>query len=202
MGIKREGRTVVLESSASEEVSSTSSDDKKGELRSKKRHDVRRQGQQEESYRKGYGVKGKAKAKVAEVNRRSTSDEREDERTEHAVDVDIRHRCALDAICALNDQLSDIQKEAVRRMVWRLVLEYRTFLMDRHLVQALLQAWNPKSKCFKVGRREVPFSHFDVALLMGFPATGKRIAFEMSDGGSEVEQVVKGAMEKRVCRER
>ena len=90
-----------LESSASEEVSSSSGDDKKGELCLKKRHDVRRQGQRDEGHRKGYGVKGKGN--VGEVKRRSTSDERQDERTEHVVDVDIRHRCALDAICALND---------------------------------------------------------------------------------------------------
>ena len=89
------------ESSASEEVSSSSGDDKKGELCLKKRHDVRRQGQRDEGHRKGYGVKGKGN--VGEVKRRSTSDERQDERTEHVVDVDIRHRCALDAICALND---------------------------------------------------------------------------------------------------
>ncbi|KAJ8421347.1 hypothetical protein Cgig2_027955 [Carnegiea gigantea] len=135
------------ESYASEEVSSSCSDHMKGELRSKKRHDVRREGQREVGHRKGYGVKGKGKA--GEVKRRSTSDERKDDGIEQAVDVDIRHRCALDAICALNDQLSDIQKEAVRGMVW-----------------------------------------------MG------SVAFERSDGGSEVEQVLKGAMEERVCRER
>ncbi|KAJ8428740.1 hypothetical protein Cgig2_022650 [Carnegiea gigantea] len=150
-------------------------------------------------HRKGYRVKGKGK--VEEVKRRSTSDEREDGGTGQDVDIDIRHRCALDAIYALTNELSDIQKEAVRGMVWSLVLEYRTFLMDRQLVQALLQAWNPESKCFKLGQREVSFSHFDVALLTGFPASGKRIAFERSDGGSEVEQVLKGAMEERVRRE-
>ena len=58
----------------------------------------------------------KGKRKVGEGKMRSTSDEREDKRIKHAVDVDIRHRCALDAICALNDQLSDIQKDAVRGM--------------------------------------------------------------------------------------
>ncbi|KAJ8442638.1 hypothetical protein Cgig2_003682 [Carnegiea gigantea] len=82
------------------------------------------------------------------------------------------------------------------------MLEYRTFLMDGHLVQTLLQAWNPESKCFKLGRREVLFSHFDIALLTGFPATRKLVTFKRSDGGSEVEQVLKGAMEERVCRER
>ncbi|KAJ8443294.1 hypothetical protein Cgig2_015772 [Carnegiea gigantea] len=79
--------------------------------------------EQEEGHRKGYGVKGKGL--VGEVKRRSTSDKREDERTEHAVDVDIRHRCALDVICALNDQLSDIQKEAVRGMLVMGAMEER-----------------------------------------------------------------------------
>jgi len=51
-------------------------------------------------------------------------------------------------------------------------------------------------------QKEVPFSHFDVALLMGFPATGKRVAFERSDGRREAEEVLKGAMEERVSRER
>ncbi|KAJ8429907.1 hypothetical protein Cgig2_025337 [Carnegiea gigantea] len=92
------------ESSASKEVSSSSSDHMKRELRLKKRHDVRSEGQREMGRRKRYGVK--AKGKVGEVK----------------------------------------------------------------------------------GRR--------------FPATGKRIAFERSNGGSEVEQVLKGAMEERVCRER
>ncbi|KAJ8446950.1 hypothetical protein Cgig2_006578 [Carnegiea gigantea] len=128
------------ESSASEKVSSSSNDHMKGELWSKKRHDVQCEGQREVGHRKG-------------------------------------HRCALDAICALNDQLSYIQKKAIRGM-------------------------NPKSKYFKLGRREVPFSHFDAALLTGFSATGKRIAFERSNGGNQVEQVLKGAMEEHVCRER
>ncbi|KAJ8443351.1 hypothetical protein Cgig2_015832 [Carnegiea gigantea] len=169
---------------------------------SKKRHDLRRQRQRVVGHWKGFGVKGKGK--VNEVKGRSTDDEKEDTSRQQAVDVDvdIRHHCPLDVICALNDQLSDIQKEAVRGMVWSSVLEYRTFLMDRHLVQTFLQAWNVESKCFKLGRTEVLFSHFDVTLLMGFPATRKRVAFERSAGGSEVEEVLKGAMEERVCRER
>ena len=55
-----------------------------------------------------------------------------------------RQSMLLDAICALNDQLSDMQKKAVRGMVWSPVLEYRTFLMDRHLVQALFTSAEPR----------------------------------------------------------
>ena len=49
------------ESSASEEVSSSSSGHMKEELPSKKRHDVRCEGQREVGHRKGYEVKGKGK---------------------------------------------------------------------------------------------------------------------------------------------
>ncbi|KAJ8430475.1 hypothetical protein Cgig2_003057 [Carnegiea gigantea] len=50
--------------------------------------------------------------------------------------------------------------------------------------------------CFKLGQKEVSFLYFDVALLTGLLATGKRIAFERSEGTSEVEEVLKGAMEE------
>ncbi|KAJ8422969.1 hypothetical protein Cgig2_002580 [Carnegiea gigantea] len=115
-------------------------------------------------HRKGLGVN--RKGKVEEVKRISRNDEREVGGREQGMDVDIKHRYTLDTICALNNQLSDIHKEAVREM------------------------------------RELPFSHFDVALLTGFPATGKCVTFERSDGGSEVEEVLKGAMEECVSRER
>ncbi|KAJ8447197.1 hypothetical protein Cgig2_030428 [Carnegiea gigantea] len=105
------------ESAAREDVSNSSSSDHfKGEMRLKKRHDQRRERQRVVGHTKGFGVKGKGKGKAEDVKRRSTYDEREDAGRQQAVDVDIR--CALDAICALNDQLSDIQKEAVRGMVW------------------------------------------------------------------------------------
>ncbi|KAJ8426838.1 hypothetical protein Cgig2_025243 [Carnegiea gigantea] len=125
---------------------------------SKKRYEVRREGQRVMGHRKGFGVKGKGK--VEEVKRRSTNDEREDAGRQQAVDMNIGHHC-------------------------------------RWTQYALLQARNPESKCFKLGQREVPFSHFDVALLTGFPATGKRVAFERNDGDSEVEEVLNGAMEER-----
>jgi len=41
-----------------------------------------------------------------------------------------------------------------------------------------------------------------VALLTGLLATGKRIAFESTEGTSEVEEVLKGVMEERVSQER
>jgi len=85
--------------------------------------------------------------------------------------------------------------------VWWPVLEYKKFVMDRHMVQALIQAWNPDSMAFRVGKREVPFTYFDVALLTGLPAIGRQVVFHKGEGAGEVEQVVMTAMEERLQRE-
>ncbi|KAJ8420215.1 hypothetical protein Cgig2_021429 [Carnegiea gigantea] len=69
-------------------------------------------------------------------------------------------------------------------------------------IRAPLEVWNLESKCFKLGRKEVPFSYFDVALLMGLPATVKHITFKRSNGAREVEEVLKGARQRRVSSER
>ena len=78
------------------------------------------------------------------------------------------------AICTLLDELSEEQREAIRGTVWGSVLEYKKFAMDRFLVQALIQLWNPDRSTFMIGGREVQFSHYDVALVTGLPATGRR----------------------------
>ena len=174
------GTVESVSTSLAEELSnsSRSSDDGKGEMRSKMRHDggnvgqgigrgsweggedrAGKRGRGKEAVRHGKGLedKGKGKGKVREVSRRGSCDEGGEGGREKAVDGEVRHRCSLDAICALNEQLVDIQKEAIRGTIWSPVLEYRKFLMDRHLVHALLEAWRLESKCFKLGRRRCSF---------------------------------------------
>ena len=57
-------------------------------------------------------------------------------------------------------------------------MKYNPFIMDRHLVRALIECWKPETKAFKVGSREVPFTVYDVALVTRLPATGKQVTFE------------------------
>jgi len=71
---------------------------------------------------------------------------------------DVRHRCAFEAICALVGELSDAQRESIRGTVWEPVLEYTKFVMDRHMVEALIYTWNPDALAFIIGEREVQFS--------------------------------------------
>ena len=88
----------------------------------------------------------------------------------------VRHRCAFEEICGLVEELSDAQKEIVRGTVWWPVLEYKKFVMDRHLVQALIQAWNPDSTTFRVCRTEVQFTYFDVRLMTGLQQWGGKLS--------------------------
>jgi len=85
--------------------------------------------------------------------------------------------------------------------MWASILEYKTFVMDPHMVQALIRSWNPKTKAFKIARTEVPFSYFHIALLTGLPMTGRLVVFERREGTKEVEQLLMAAMEDCLARE-
>lgn len=55
-------------------------------------------------------------------------------------DVVLRHQCALEAMCGLNSELEEYQKLAIEGTVWGSVLRYKSFDVDRHLVQALVKS--------------------------------------------------------------
>ncbi|KAJ8438684.1 hypothetical protein Cgig2_011867 [Carnegiea gigantea] len=82
------------------------------------------------------------------------------------------------------------------------VVKYKPFAMDRHPVRALIECWNSNTKSFKLRRREVPFSVYNVALIMGLPVYGKSVSFERNEVTSEVGELLKGAMADYVSRER
>ncbi|KAJ8419896.1 hypothetical protein Cgig2_016343 [Carnegiea gigantea] len=92
--------------------------------------------------------------------------------------VTIRGRYTIEHVVSLNEAMSDVQKEAVMGTVLRPFLKYRSFAMERNLALALVKCWVPRSKVFWLAGRLVPFSMFDVALLIGLPATGERVDFD------------------------
>ncbi|KAJ8421579.1 LOW QUALITY PROTEIN: hypothetical protein Cgig2_010418 [Carnegiea gigantea] len=102
-------------------------------------------------------------------------------------DVVLRHRRALEAVCTLNSELADCQKIAIERT--SLVLRYKPFVLERHLVRALVECCVSKTKSFRIARRHVPFLVYDVALLMGLPATRKHVTFDEGQGECEVQEV-------------
>jgi len=116
------------------------------------------------------------------------------------VDNVVRHRCAFESICALVEDLSDAQREAVRTMVGTSVGVQE--VRDGLLSGASAYTSVPDSLAFMLGGREVQFSYFDVALLTDLPATGREVVFSRGDSVGEVEQVVMAAMEARLERDR
>ncbi|KAJ8445948.1 hypothetical protein Cgig2_003824 [Carnegiea gigantea] len=58
------------------------------------------------------------------------------------------------------------------------------------------------TKSFKLRQREVPLSVYDVALITRLPVCGKSAAFQRIEVASEVEVLLKGAMEDHVPHER
>ncbi|KAJ8444592.1 hypothetical protein Cgig2_013871 [Carnegiea gigantea] len=64
-----------------------------------------------------------------------------------------RLRCTPEAVCNLNSELEDSKKSAI------------------------------EETAFKISQREVPFLVYDVAFLMGLPATSKHVPFERGQGG-------------------
>ncbi|KAJ8425936.1 hypothetical protein Cgig2_018734 [Carnegiea gigantea] len=116
-------------------------------------------------------------------------------------DVALKHRCTFEAVCSLNSELEDFQKSAIEETLWSPALKYKSFIMDRHPVRALVESWNPETKAFKISYIEVSFSGHDMALLTGLPATGKHVMFEQGQGACEVEEVVKASMDARLMRE-
>jgi len=53
--------------------------------------------------------------------------------------------------------------------------------MQRELTTALVKAWVPRRKAFRLAGRPVPFSVYDVALFTGLPMNDKIVEFGEDD---------------------
>ncbi|KAJ8422394.1 LOW QUALITY PROTEIN: hypothetical protein Cgig2_028209 [Carnegiea gigantea] len=97
------------------------------------------------------------------------------------VPVSVRGRCTLEKICKFNKTLEPYQKEAIEGTILKLILEYCPFSMQWELTAALVKAWVPQRKAFRLTGRLVPFSVYNVALFIGLPVTGKIVEFGEDD---------------------
>ena len=105
--------------------------------------------------------------------------------------VTVKGRCTLDRLVTLNNSMTEYQKEAVRGSVLAPVLKYCSLSMERNLALALVKAWVPRRRAFRLGERLVLFSVFDVALLTGMPATGERVDFSEEHVTTEIGDLVR-----------
>ncbi|KAJ8444283.1 LOW QUALITY PROTEIN: hypothetical protein Cgig2_029696 [Carnegiea gigantea] len=116
-----------------------------------------------------------------------------------SVSVSVRGRCTLDKICKFNKVVQPYHTEAMEGTILKPVLEYRPFPMQRDLTTALVKAWVPRRKAFRLAGRLVPFSVYDVAFFTGLPVTGKIVEFAEGDlSTTDIARMVRQRMAQYV----
>ena len=70
--------------------------------------------------------------------------------------VGVRVRCTLKKICKFNKMLEPHHREVIERTMSKSILEYRPFSIQRDLTTALVKAWDPWRKVFKLAGRTIP----------------------------------------------
>jgi len=114
------------------------------------------------------------------------------------VAMSVRGRCTLEIICAFKKTFEKHHVEALEQTMLKPVLEYKAFPMQRELTTALVLAWVPRRRCFRLAGLVVPFSVFDVALFAGLPVTGDMVQFGEDGETSEVGSMVRQRMAEYV----
>jgi len=87
--------------------------------------------------------------------------------------------------------MTEYQKDAVGGSVLAPMLKYYSFSIERNLAIALVKAWVPRRRAFRLGEQLVPFSVFDVALMTGLPAIGERVIFNEEHVTTEIGDLVR-----------
>jgi len=72
------------------------------------------------------------------------------------VPVNVRGRCTLERICKFNKMLEPYQRKTIEGTILKLILKYRPFAIHRDLITALVKAWVPRRKAFRLAERLVP----------------------------------------------
>ena len=113
--------------------------------------------------------------------------------------VSVRGRCTLDKICKFNKTVQPYHREAIEGTILKHILEYRSFPMQRDLTTALVKAWVPRRKAFRLAGRLVPFSMYDVTFFIGLPVMGKIVEFAEGDfSTTDIARMVRQRMAQYV----
>jgi len=108
------------------------------------------------------------------------------------VPVSVRERCTLEMICQFKDALQPYHKDVIEGTILKMILEYRTFSMQRELTPALVKAWVPRRKAFRLTGRLVPLSVYNVAFFTCLPVICKIVEFGEDDlSTTELERMVR-----------
>ena len=105
------------------------------------------------------------------------------------VQTRIRHHCIVNKLMEVNKSLSGQCKRQLRTTSfgWLLNLHCNIETSGR-MLEVMLATWNANERAFQVGHKLIPFTLYDVALILGLPMTEEPIDCNQSHaGGSLVE---------------
>jgi hypothetical protein len=88
----------------------------------------------------------------------------------------IRHHCIVTKLMEVNKSLSDQCKKQLRTTPfgWLLNLHCNIEASGR-MLEVMLATWNADERAFQVGDKLIPFTLYDVALILGLPVTRESI---------------------------
>ena len=108
------------------------------------------------------------------------------------VQTRIRHHYIVTKLIEVNKSLSDQCKRQLRTTPfgWLLNLHCNIKASGR-MLEVMLATWNADEHAFQVGDKLIPFTLYDVALILGLPVTGEPIECNKSHvGGSLVKTLL------------
>ena len=88
----------------------------------------------------------------------------------------IRHHCIVSKLMDVNKSLSDQCKRQLLTTPFRWLLNLHCNIeASGRMLEVMLASWNADERAFQVGDRLIPFTLYDVALILGLPMRGEPI---------------------------
>uniref|UniRef100_A0A2N9FW80 Aminotransferase-like plant mobile domain-containing protein n=1 Tax=Fagus sylvatica TaxID=28930 RepID=A0A2N9FW80_FAGSY len=104
----------------------------------------------------------------------------------------IRHQCSVTKLMEVNNSLAEECKSQLQTTPfgWLLNLHCNIEASGR-ILEVMATRWNADARAFQVGDRLIPFTLYDIALILGLPVRGEPIDLNQShSGGSMVEKLL------------
>jgi len=92
--------------------------------------------------------------------------------------------------------MTPYQSDVVMGMTLRFMREYREMDMERYLTLILIYSWVHRGKAFKIASRWVPFTVFDVVLMIGLFGTGRKVELDGEEASTKVGNMIRTRMAK------
>uniref|UniRef100_A0A2N9EZI3 Ubiquitin-like protease family profile domain-containing protein n=1 Tax=Fagus sylvatica TaxID=28930 RepID=A0A2N9EZI3_FAGSY len=104
----------------------------------------------------------------------------------------IRHQCSVTKLMEVNNTLAEECKSQLQTTPfgWLLNLHCNIEASGR-ILEVMATRWNADARAFQVGDRLIPFTLYDIALILGLPVRGEPIDLNQAhSGGSMVEKLL------------